>query len=135
MCYLGQCHRCNNFGHQQKDCKQNPTSFQQAVHEGGAGHSESLEKKSNWLRIKTPRRNVKENTREENIIEKAKEKAYNVTDNINIQDDMEQRNIKIKMDSACSRNMSGVGGRITDIQIADNTIKGFNGEESENLIW
>ena len=47
MCYLGQCHRCNNFGHQQKDCKQNPTSFQQAVHEGGAGHSESLEKKSN----------------------------------------------------------------------------------------
>lgn len=48
---------------------------------------------------------------------------------------MEQRNIKIKMDSACSRNMSGVGGRITDIQIADNTIKGFNGEESKaNLV-
>lgn len=47
MCYLGQCHRCNNFGHQQKDCKQNPTSFQQVAHERGAGHPESQEKKSN----------------------------------------------------------------------------------------
>lgn len=47
MCYLGQCHRCNNFGHQQKDCKQNPTSFQQVTHAAGAGHSESQEKKSN----------------------------------------------------------------------------------------
>lgn len=85
--------------------------------------------------IKTTRGDNKQNTRGENIIEKEKEKAYNVTDKTNTQDNMDQRNIKIKMDSACSRNMSGVGGRITDIQIADNTIKGFKGEESKaNLI-
>ena len=81
----------------------------------------------------TPRSNVKEITRGENTIEKEKEKAYNVTDNINTH--MDQINIKIKMDSACSRNMSGVGGRITEVQIADNTIRGFKGEESKaNLI-
>ena len=60
---------------------------------------------------------------EKNTIAKEIEKAYNVTDNVNTH--MDQRNIKIKMDSACSRNMSGVGGRITDVEIAGNTIRGF----------
>ena len=76
------------------------------------------------------------NTRTILKIEKEKEKAYNVQDKIYNQDNKKNtRNVKIKMDSACSRNMSGVAGRIHDTYITDKTIKGFKGEESKaNLI-
>ena len=34
---------------------------------------------------------------------------------------------RIKMDSACSHNMSGISGRIKNIRMSDKRVEGFNG--------